>query len=86
MTMFLLVCSQLSVCGYGALPEAVLLGCGPCSGVAFPSPNAIEWVAYPFPCVALWASPRALQHCALVGRWAFLPIALFGGTCKSSVG
>ena len=45
-TMFLLVDGCLFV-GVEPLPVAVRLGRGPCGGVAYSPPNAIEWVADP---------------------------------------
>ena len=72
------------------MPEAVRLSCGPCSGVALPPQNAIEWVADPQevchcpPLLRLsWSGTHALpwqgalQLCAFVGRRTFLTCSVW---------
>ena len=79
-------CRQLSVCWRGALPEAVCLGRSPCSGVAFPSLNAMEWVADPQvlcrfpPLLRLGGSPTLSHALPWLGRRPCNPLRwLVGG-------
>ena len=85
MTMFLLVDSCLFVGVEPCLRQSVWVA-APCSGVAFPSPNAIEWVADPQvvcrfpPLLRLGGSPTLSHALPWLGRRPCNPLRwLVGG-------
>ena len=85
MTIFLLVDSCLFVGVEPCLRQSVWVA-APCSGVAFPSPNAIEWVADPQvvcrfpPLLRLGGSPTLSHALPWLGRRPCNPLRwLVGG-------